>query len=532
MNPSRIRNAMLILALAAMFAMLTLSASGGAAQAPVTRQHSSENPQAVPPGGFTYQGLLKFNGLAHTGVCDFQFSIWNALSAGSQIGSTTINANVGVANGLFNTFVNLNPSYHNAAWLEIAARCPAGGGSYTTLSPRSPITPAPLAGALKYGTSVRPPTGGTIMNDGFTAFTNAAEAGYTNPVAIVGSAAQNSGGNAFAYPSGPTGILGASDIGNGMFGSSGSGNGIFGVTSSGNSSKGGVVGQSVAPAGTGVYGFNNATDGTGVYGYAPNGAGAFGVWAQSSAGYALYALSTTPCCQAAARIQNYGTAVALWATQHGGNAAIFGNGPSGVVGEASVNGGVGVIGRLANGVSGLAGQFLGNVDITGIVLSPGNQLHIDHPADPANQYLNQAAMYSPEMLSTYSGNVTTDAGGFATVQLPAYVEALNTDFRYQLTVLGQFAQAIVSAKIQNGQFVIQTDKPNVEVSWQVTGVRQDAYALANPLAVEQDKLGAEAGLYLFPQGYGLPASQGLVDLYSAAAQAYADQDALDKQAPR
>ena len=99
-------------------------------------------------------------------------------------------------------------------------------------------------------------------------------------------------------------------------------------------------------------------------------------------------------------------------------------------------------------------------------------------------------------------------------------------------MVGQFAQAIISSKISSGQFAIQTDKPNVEVSWQVTGVRQDAYALANPLAVEQDKLGAEAGLYLFPQGYGAPASQGLVDLYSQSAQVYADQDALDKQAPR
>jgi hypothetical protein len=437
-----------------------------------------------------------------------------------------------VANGLFNTFVNLNSPYYNAAWLEIAARCPAGGGSYTTLTPRTPITPAPLAGALRYGTSVRPPTGGTIMNDGFTALTNAAEVGYTNPVAIVGSAAQTSAGNTYLYPAGPTGILGNSDVGNGIYGSSTSGNGIFGVTSSSDSAEGGVVGRSSGPAGTGVYGYNTANDGTGVYGYAPNGGSAFGVWAQSSAGYALYASSSAPCCQAAARIHNFGTAVALWATQYGGNAAIFGNGPSGVVGEATVNGGVGVVGRLAGGISGLAGQFLGNVDITGNILAPGYIMHIDNPADPANQYLNQAAMYSPEMLNTYSGNVTTDAGGFATVQLPGYVEALNTDFRYQLTVVGQFAQAIVSSKIQNGQFVIQTDKPNVEVSWQVTGVRQDAYALANPLAVEQDKLGAEAGLYLFPQGYGAPASQGLVELYNQAAQVFESQDSLDKQAPR
>lgn len=50
------------------------------------------------------------------------------------------------------------------------------------------------------------------------------------------------------------------------------------------------------------------------------------------------------------------------------------------------------------------------------------------------------------------------------------------DFRYQLTCLGQFAQAIIIEKVKNNQFKIQTDKPNTEVSWQITGVRNDAYA--------------------------------------------------------
>jgi hypothetical protein len=232
-------------------------------------------------------------------------------------------------------------------------------------------------------------------------------------------------------------------------------------------------------------------------------------------------------------VESQGPSVGLWASTTGANAGIFGQGVVGIVGEATSNGGTGVIGRLGQGVSsGLAGQFLGNVDITGNILAPGYIMKIDNPIDPANQYLNQAAMYSPEMLNTYSGNVITDQGGFATVTLPGYVEALNSDFRYQLTVVGQFAQAIVSSEIANGQFTIQTDKPGVKVSWQVTGVRQDAYALANPLAVEQDKLGAEAGLYLFPQGYGAPASQGLVELYSQSAQVFESQDSLDKQAPR
>jgi hypothetical protein len=109
-----------------------------------------------------------------------------------------------------------------------------------------------------------------------------------------------------------------------------------------------------------------------------------------------------------------------------------------------------------------------------------------------------------ERLNVYSGNVTTDDGGHATVALPDYFEALNHDFRYQLTVIGPFAQAAVADEIKGNRFTIRTDKPNVKVSWQVTGVRHDAYARAHPLVVEQDKPAHERGSYLHPQLYQQP----------------------------
>lgn len=80
------------------------------------------------------------------------------------------------------------------------------------------------------------------------------------------------------------------------------------------------------------------------------------------------------------------------------------------------------------------------------------------------------------MMNVYNGNIETDDEGFATVELPGYFEALNIEFRYQLTVMGQFAQAIVKEKVLDNRFVIQTDKPNVEVSWQITGIRNDEFA--------------------------------------------------------
>jgi hypothetical protein len=86
--------------------------------------------------------------------------------------------------------------------------------------------------------------------------------------------------------------------------------------------------------------------------------------------------------------------------------------------------------------------------------------------------------------------------------MPSYFEALNMDFRYQLTCIGTFAQAIVAEKVSGNQFKIKTDKPNVEVSWQVSGVRHDKYAVAHPLIVEKEKSAAEKGKYLNPQLYG------------------------------
>jgi len=49
--------------------------------------------------------------------------------------------------------------------------------------------------------------------------------------------------------------------------------------------------------------------------------------------------------------------------------------------------------------------------------------------------------------------------------------------------------------------VIKTNKPGVEVSWQVTGIRQDAYANVHRIPVEQEKEEADRGHYLHPDAY-------------------------------
>ena len=104
------------------------------------------------------------------------------------------------------------------------------------------------------------------------------------------------------------------------------------------------------------------------------------------------------------------------------------------------------------------------------------------------------------MMNIYSGNITTDANGFATVTMPDYFEAANKDFRYQLTVMGSFAQAIIQKKMENNVFVIQTNQPNIEVSWQVTGVRNDKYANAHRIVPVQEKELKRS--YIHPELFG------------------------------
>src|SRR6202049_271744 len=134
---------------------------------------------------------------------------------------------------------------------------------------------------------------------------------------------------------------------------------------------------------------------------------------------------------------------------------------------------------------------------------------MDHPRDPANKYLSHSFVESPDMMNAYNGNITTDRHGLATVNLPDYFESLNGDFRYQLTVIGQFAQAIVAKKIACNRFVIRTSKPLVEVSWQVTGIRHDAYANRYRIPVEEDKTVGEQGYYLHPEVFGQPESKSI-----------------------
>jgi hypothetical protein len=208
-------------------------------------------------------------------------------------------------------------------------------------------------------------------------------------------------------------------------------------------------------------------------------------------------------------------------TSAGGDSAIFGSyqgtnaWPAGVLGESSASNGIGVkgwantgasaIGVYGESTSGKAGYFKGNVQVTGSVSKTGGSFLIDHPLDPANRYLSHSFVESPDMKNVYDGVVTLDGRGRAEVELPEWFEALNRDFRYQLTPIGAAAPELhVAREIAGNRFAVGGGKPGMKVSWQVTGTRQDAWAEAHRIQVEEDKPEGERGTYLHPDLFGQP----------------------------
>jgi hypothetical protein len=266
----------------------------------------------------------------------------------------------------------------------------------------------------------------------------------------------------------------------------------------------GQVGIGTQNPGAGLAVVSNVASATGIYAQAGNAASG----SNQDGGTGLEAFGGSGDLNTTENV-NGGTGL----TADGGLGVNFGGDGGVFTGSANVandafGGGDGIVAIVGSSATGDfapdAGFFSGQITVTQGVNGSVGILQMDHPLDPANKLLQHAAVESPDMKNIYDGNITTDAAGEAVVELPDYFEALNRDFRYQLTVIGQFAQAIVANKIANNRFTVHTDKPNVEVSWQVTGIRKDAWANAHRVTVEPTKTALYQGRYLHPELYGAP----------------------------
>lgn len=396
------------------------------------------------------------------GAYDFTFALYEAETSGEPLWSE-VQEGVAVKGGAFVTLlgsVNSIPAAlldGHERWLAVSVRGP-GEADFTTLIPRQRLS---AASARASATSVQAATNGTCPHDhfgeqwigtgsdGLLVSTNnwvALEGWSDNYIGVAGI--QSPYG--FAWPSGHQ---------DGVFGHSSSGHGVYGETTGDWGNRSGVYGLAVNNNAHGVTGWNTSA-GPGVYGRSASGNGVYGY--SEGSGNGVYGYSAS---------------------------------------------GYGVYGYSA---SSYAGYFNGQVYVVGYLWKPGGGFKIDHPLDPENQYLNHSFVESPDMKNVYDGVVELDANGEAWVELPTWFEALNKDFRYQLTPIGAPGPNLyIAQEIQNNRFQIAGGRPGMKVSWQVTGIRHDPYAEAHPIPVEDEKPPEERGTYLYPVEHGMPETSGL-----------------------
>ncbi len=328
--------------------------------------------------------------------------------------------------------------------------------------------------------------------------------GFSNSYGVVGRSISASGiGTGGLTPgvwgdsNSQSGVIGTSNSETGMYGASNSGIGVLGFSTTnigvvgfsnavgvrGSGPLTGVVGIGLN---TGVYGFS--ASGFGVYGTSDTGRGVTGLWGALSPSSSLIA----------------GVYGESGATSGNGVVGIANVGSSawGVYGQSTS--GIAVRGNSGGNASGppYAGYFNGPVYVTGALTKAGGGFKIDHPLDPANQYLYHSFVESPDMKNIYDGIVVLDAKGEAWAELPAWFEAVNRDFRYQLTSIGAYAPVYVAREIFNNRFQIAGGKAGQKISWQVTGIRHDPWAEQYRVPVEEFKSAQERGRYLHPQLYG------------------------------
>ncbi|MFI6448379.1 hypothetical protein [Kitasatospora sp. NPDC050543] len=333
--------------------------------------------------------------------------------------------------------------------------------------------------------------------------------------------------------SGGPGVSGSSTQGPGVAGTSSQGPGVTGrgdhtVGVSGICDEGvgvkadsamGTAVSATAGTGTGV----SATAGTGIAVTATSTTGT-GVNAVSSSGTGMIAKSTSSTGISASSFDGIGIIGSAGHSESGGfgfgflpnrapgvlGTSFFGAGVDGFSAEATGVIASGDIGLSASGRTAGA-DIRGDLRLTGRLVNMGAAtFEVDHPLSPADRTLSHAFVASSEMKNVYDGVITLDDAGRATVRMPDWFDALNTAFRYQLTAVGAPAPGLyVSRKLSGNSFEIAGGDPGLEVSWMVTGVRADAWARANPVAGEAEKVPEERGFFLHPEAHGQAPELGI-----------------------
>jgi hypothetical protein len=321
----------------------------------------------------------------------------------------------------------------------------------------------------------------------------------------------NSGVAVFANSNSGAAVIAQSQTGHGIFASSHHNVGVEGTSITDTGVKGtsknatGVYGESSNVEHAGVFGSNNveASNAWGIKGVAKYG---IGVYATGGSGAGFFEGDVG--INGSLNV----TSVADFGVVGFGGVGVLGQANGQTPGQKAIFGSVQV--TRQQGGQGWSGYFDDAVHVNGFLEKAGGGFKIDHPEDPANKYLNHSFVESAEMKNIYDGTVTLDAHGKATVTMPSWFEVLNRSFCYQLTSIGTSSPELhIASELQKGKFQIAGGKPVSKVSWQVTGVRNDAWAKANQIPLEEEKSHGERGHYLHPSLFGQSADKSVLAVH-------------------
>ncbi len=462
---------------------------------------------------FNYQGSLRNADLPANGSYDMRFTLWTDATPGIpdfQIGSTVTALATPVVDGLFSVSLDLDDDAfqtQSARYLQIEVRRTRDFG-YTTLTPRQEVEFTPraihalttsqaLGIELPFHQSAGPDvTRGhifSITNDGVDGVAIQARAPTWG---IVGTGSSLPNGSPTIPAPTPTGVFGIGE-GVGVAGTSIDGIGVWARTRYGIS---GEFEVGLDDPGDALYAHTSGPGYAGTFrktrttGTTP--ALLIENSSQSAFAYGVHSIVTPTAAGAsstALRGQNNGTGalgIGVWGSHDGSGWGVYGS-----------------------SASGLAGRFAGDVAVIGTLSKSGGSFKIDHPQDPENMTLSHSFVESPDMKNIYDGVAILNKQGQAIVTLPSYFNALNQDFRYQLTTIGAYAPVFILSKIESSpdqnSFIISGGLPNLEVSWMVTGIRHDAWANQNRIPTEEYKSNANKGKYLNPEAFNQPKEKGI-----------------------
>ncbi len=230
-----------------------------------------------------------------------------------------------------------------------------------------------------------------------------------------------------------------------------------------------------------------ATQVDGVYGYSAEVSGT-GVWGESGPGASI-------------GVHGSGSVVGVRALADVTGDGVYARGHHGLVAETH------------GGPDDLAGLFHGDVHVYGVISQRYSYTLLDHPLDPENKTLQNAAVEAPERLLLYRGSVSLDEYGEAVVALPLYFKALveENEATVNLTPVGrpradQRYEFSYEWETTLDRFRIYGE-PGRKVAWLVLAERDDPSARANPMQVEAEKGGGTdfpKGQLLDPVAYGRP----------------------------